>query len=267
MVVHYSKPEHKYKEIQKTKKPDKTIEVKTIEHSLPITQLREQFNITDAKIEKYMVDHFIEVLPFQDKMILLNHFYDPSSTPPSSKYAKMMKSYFDERILQHDELIGITMMKDESIVLFIKTEKNGKIVWIEADGEDYNIFADDIIKYRITRTKENMNELLGFITLFVSKKSNVKEIVFKIKDMTEKRNNFGARIDDAGKDKVIKILNKIVKSNYYNDTNTTFISQLGLCVTIEIVMRHFSDINQDGKYYYLTPEQTIMSEIIKKSFE
>ena len=93
-------------------------------------------------------------------------------------------------------------------------------------------------------------------------------MVFKIKDMTEKRNNFGARIDDAGKDKVIKILNKIVKSTYYTDDNTTFVSQLGLCIVIEILMRSFSDDlgKGDGKYYYLTPEQTVMSEIIKKSF-
>jgi hypothetical protein len=267
MIVHYSKPEHKYKEIQKTKKPDKTIEVKNIEHVLPIIQLRQQFKITDEKIEKYMVDHFIEVLPFQDKMILLNHFYHPNAKPPSSKYEKMMKTYFDDRILQSNELVAITMMKEDTIVLFIKTEKNGKTIWTEADGEDYNMFSEEILKYRIPRRKENMNELLGFMTLFVSKKSNVKEIVFKIKDMTEKRNNFGARIDDAGKDKVIKILNKIVKSNHYNDENTVFISQLGLCVAIEIVMRHFSDTLYDGKYYYLTPEQTVMSEIVKKSFE
>jgi hypothetical protein len=89
-------------------------------------------------------------------------------------------------------------------------------------------------------------------------------MVFKIKDMTEKRNNFGARIDEAGKDKVVKILNKIVKSTYYTDENTMFISQLGLCIVIEILMRHFSANN--GKYYYLTPEQMTMSEIIKKSF-
>ena len=266
MIVHYSKPENKYKEIQKTKKPDKTIEAKTIIHTLPIIQLREQFKISDEQIEKYMVEHFIEVLPFQDKMILLNHFYDSNTKKSSSKYEKMMKSYFDVRIIQSNELVAITMMKEDTIVVLIKTEENGKTQWNEGDEEDYKIVSEEILKYRIPRSKENMNELLGFITLFISKKSNVKELVFKIKDMTEKRNNFGARIDDAGKDKVIKILNKIVKSNYYNDENTLFISQLGLCVAIEILMRFFSYTLPDGKYYYLSPEQTVMSEIVKKSF-
>jgi hypothetical protein len=92
-------------------------------------------------------------------------------------------------------------------------------------------------------------------------------MVFKVKDMTEKRNNIGARIDDAGKDKVIKLLNALVETpNYYNETNTEFINQLGICITIEIIMRKFSEDKRMGKYYYLTPEQAILSDIIKKSF-
>jgi cytochrome c peroxidase len=103
----------------------------------------------------------------------------------------------------------------------------------------------------------------------VSKKTNEREMVFKVKDMTEKRNNIGARIDDAGKDKVIKLLNTVINEfspPYYTDENTTFINQLGICITIEILMRKFSEDRRDGKYYYLTPEQAILSDIIKKSF-
>jgi hypothetical protein len=91
-------------------------------------------------------------------------------------------------------------------------------------------------------------------------------MVFKVKDMNEKRNNFGARIDDAGKDKVIKLLNQIIDVPTYSDENCDFISQLGLCIVLEIIMRRFTEEKRNGKYYYLTPEQTIMSEIIKKSF-
>jgi hypothetical protein len=269
MVVHYSKPEHQYEEIQKAKNPDKTITVKKILHTLPITQLREQYNITDESIKKYMVDHFLDLLPFQEKMTIIHHLY--GSDKPlelSTEYEKRVKTYFDERILQSSEHVGITVMKDETLIIMMKQIKNGKTIWTEADEEDYEIIGKELLQYVIPRTPDKMNALLGFVTQFTSKKSNVKEMVFKIKDMTEKRNNFGARIDDAGKDKVIKILNKIVKSTYYTDDNTTFVSQLGLCIVIEILMRSFSDDlgKSDGKYYYLTPEQTVMSEIIKKSF-
>jgi hypothetical protein len=268
MVVHYSKPEHQYEEIQKTKNPDKTITVKKVLHTLPITQLREQYKITDEAIKKYMVEHFLDVLPFQEKMAIIQFFYGSDKPPElSTEYEKKMKTYFDERIIQSNEHMGITVMKDETLIIMMKHNKNGKIVWTEADEEDYEIIGKELLRYVIPRKPDKMNELLGFVTQFTSKKSNVKEMVFKIKDMTEKRNNFGARIDDAGKDKVIKILNKIVKSTYYTDDNTLFVSQLGLCIVIEILMRSFSDnLDQQGKYYYLTPEQTVMSEIIKKSF-
>jgi hypothetical protein len=268
MVVHYSKPEHQYEEIQKTKNPDKTITVKKVLHTLPITQLREQYKISDESIKKYMVDHFMDLLPFQEKMTIIHHLYDGSPpTEPSTEYEKMVKTYFDERILQSSEHVGITLMKDETLIIMMKQIKNGKTIWTEADEEDYEIIGKELLQYVIPRTPDKMNALLGFVTQFTSKKSNVKEMVFKIKDMTEKRNNFGARIDDAGKDKVIKILNKIVKSSYYTDDNTAFVSQLGLCIVIEILMRSFSEkLDQQGKYYYLTPEQTVMSEIIKKSF-
>ena len=112
-----------------------------------------------------------------------------------------------------------------------------------------------------------MSPLLGFITPFTSKKTNELEMVFKVKDMTEKRNNVGARIDDAGKDKVIKILNALIGgSPTYNNKNTEFVNQLGICIVIELLMRRFSDEKINGKYYYLTPEQAILSDVIKKSF-
>jgi len=88
----------------------------------------------------------------------------------------------------------------------------------------------------------------------------------KVKDMTEKRNNIGARIDDAGKDKVIKLLNTLVGSTTYTNTNTEHVNQLGICIVIELLMRLFSDQKRNNKYYYITSEQAMISEVIKKSF-
>jgi len=265
MIVHYSHPEHKYQEIQKIKNPDKTITTRTIEHSLPITQMRTEFEITDQQIRTYIVEHFIDVLSFGEKMTIVRHFYNGPASSPKDGDEGLVKAYFDKRIIQVGELMGIAIMKDDTLVIMVKNAQDE--TWTEADQEDYDVLGKELLKWRIPRTAENMNDLLGFITLFVSKKSNVKEMVFKIKDMTEKRNNFGARIDDAGKDKVIKLLNKIATpAVLYDDSNTTFVSQLGLCIYIEILMRAFSDERRNGKYYYLQPEQTVMSEIIKKSF-
>jgi hypothetical protein len=274
-IVHYSKPENPYTEVQKIKNPDKTITAKTRTIELPITQLRKDFHITDEMIREYMIHHFLETLMFADKMVLISHFYSDNeenedNEDPITDLEVAVKTYLDKNILQVDEHIGMAIIKDETLIVIVKNEETN--TWVEADQEDYELMGKELLlKNRIPRTAEKMNSLLGFITLFTSKKSNAKEMVFKVKDMTEKRNNFGARIDDAGKDKVIKLLNRIVDvPNYYNDDNTEAISQLGLCITIEIIMRAFSaepSMMNNGKYYYVKPEQTVISEIIKKSFD
>jgi hypothetical protein len=264
MVVYYSDPEHIFIETQKTKNPDKTISVKKIEHKLPITQLRTEFGISDEEIFVYMAHHYLDTLDFSHKMAIVRHFYS-DKREPESENEDIIKAYFDRLMVRVGELTGVAIMKDETLVIMVQNTAHGS--WTEADQEDYDVLGKELLQWRIPRTQENMNDLLGFITLFVSKKSNTKEMVFKVKDMTEKRNNFGARIDDAGKDKVIKLLNKIAAPEVlYDDSNTTFVSQLGLCIMIEILMRAFSEKRRGGKYYYLTPEETVMSEIIKKSF-
>jgi hypothetical protein len=263
MIVYYSDPEHIFIETQKTKNPDKTISVKKIEHKIPITQLRTEFGITDEEIFVYMAHHYLDAMDFSHKMAIVRHFYS-DKREPDSENEDIIKAYFDRLIVRVGDLMGVVIMKDENLVIMVE---NAEGAWTEADQEDYDVLGKELLKWRIPRVADKMNDLLGFITLFVSKKSNTKEMVFKVKDMTEKRNNFGARIDDAGKDKVIKLLNKIATPEVlYDDLNTAFVSQLGLCIMIEILMRAFSEKRRDGKYYYLTPEQTVMSEIIKKSF-
>jgi hypothetical protein len=274
MIYHYSKPENQYEEVKKTKEEDKAmgrgrgkvipIKVEITKHSLPIQQIRSLFGITDELFQKYIIHHFMDSLLFEEKIVIIRHFYS-ENIEPSSPEEEIMKSYLDERILKKDEQIGMLTIKDDTLILMMQNNETGE--WNEGDQEDYALMGGELRRFQIDRNPDSMFFLLGFITPFVSKKTNTREMVFKVKDMTEKRNNIGARIDDAGKDKVIKLLNALIETpNYYNETNTTFINQLGICITIEIVMRKFSEDKRMGKYYYLTPEQAILSDIIKKSF-
>jgi len=267
MIYHYSKPENKYIEKQKTKgdgkgKPKKT-DVQTIEHDLPIQQIRTEFGITDELFQKYIVLHFMETLLFQEKLDVINHFFTENNVP-SSPREQIIYDYLRERIVRKDETIGMLSIKDDTLILIMQNQETGK--WVEGDQEDYSFMAGELRRFIVERSPLNMFSLVGFITPFVSKKTNEREMVFKVKDMTEKRNNIGARIDDAGKDKVIKLLNTLIGSTTYTNANTEYVNQLGICIVIEILMRLFSDQKRDNKYYYLTPEQAIISEVIKKSF-
>jgi hypothetical protein len=155
-------------------------------------------------------------------------------------------------------------MKEDQLVVMIQETRGDIRSWVEADSEDLEDLQDQVLKYRIPLTPQKTNPLVGFITLFISPKSNTREMVFKIKDFDQKKNNIGARIDDAGKDKVIKLLNRMIGGEaIYNDENTQNISQLGLCFILELLMRVFTRQHHENRAYFFTPEQTAMSNVIK----
>lgn len=271
MIYYYSKPENQYIEKVKTKGEGKgkakKVEAESILHNLPIQQIRTEFGITNELFEKYIILHFMESLLYSDKLDLITHFYSQNNAP-SSLREQIVFEYLETKIVKSGEEIGFVTIKDDTLILIMQNSETGE--WTEADQEDYALMAGELRRFQLERTPKNMFSLIGFITPFVSKKTNEREMVFKVKDMTEKRNNIGARIDDAGKDKVIKLLNTLVGSPLdnptYTDKNTEFVNQLGICIVIELLMRLFSDMRLNAQYYYLTPEQAILSEVIKKSF-
>uniref|UniRef100_A0A6C0K1J0 Helicase ATP-binding domain-containing protein n=1 Tax=viral metagenome TaxID=1070528 RepID=A0A6C0K1J0_9ZZZZ len=271
MIYHYSKPENPYIETQKTKGEGKgrakKVEAEIIAHDLPIQQIRTVFGLTNELFEKYIILHFMESLLYSDKLDVVRHFYSLNNVP-SSPREQIVYEYLETKIVKSGEETGFVTIKDDTLILIMLNRETGE--WTEADQEDYTLMAGELRKFQLDRTPQNMYSLIGFITPFVSKKTNEREMVFKVKDMTEKRNNIGARIDDAGKDKVIKLLNTLVGSPLdnptYTDKNTEFVNQLGICIVIELLMRLFSDQRLNNKYYYLSPEQAILSEVIKKSF-
>ena len=43
------------------------------------------------------------------------------------------------------------------------------------------------------------------------------------------------------------------------------IMSFSLCVVIEIIMRHYTEIRENDKVYFFTPEQTILNGIVNYS--
>ena len=227
---------------------------KIIEHLMILHQIpREQ-------IDKYIIYHNLDMLLFDDKMVVLQYLYSLPKDKTLSSLEMIIQEYFDEKIMKSSEtnLLGIIMNKENNWKLFIQSEKNGT-KWIEADSEDFKQFKDGIMKkYHIQ--KKNINQLIGFISLFKN-----KEMVFKLRDNELKRNNFGARCDSARKSEIIKMLNSVIGKNIYNETNIEYdYVAFSLCVIIEMIMRYYTDTKHNNKIYFITPEQFSINEI--KSF-
>ena len=233
---------------------------------LIVNVLKSKYGFDDNSVRKYMLDHILDMLLFADKMILINHLYGDNVPTNMTPVQELIKSYLDKRRVQSSGLVGFVIMKDDILRIYVENEQTGQFV--EADREDYELFVRDIARFDVP--KNSIHPLVGFVNLFTSKKSNQKEMVFKVKDLNQKRNNTGARIDDAGKEKIVKFLNIILGDTIYNDENTENITQLGLCAILEMLMRQKTENSILGvvgmnTVYFLTPEQTAITEIVKYS--
>ena len=225
-----------------------------------INILINDFGFTNENIREYMIEHILDMLLFSDKMILIKHFYS-ENLEPNGLNEQLIKQYLEKRIVRSGDYSGMVLMKDDILKIFTKDENNE---FVEVDTDDYQLFVKDLVRFDVK--KNTLNNTVGFINLFVSKKSNQKEMVFKIKDLTQKRNNTGARADDAGKEKIIKFLNIILEETKYNDENTEKITHIGLCAILEFIMRRLNLVNKKGKVFFLNPEQTAITQIVKFSF-
>ena len=89
-------------------------------------------------------------------------------------------------------------------------------------------------------------------------------MVFKVKDVRQARNNTGARCGDStGKSDVVKIINVLLDKHMYE--NSTEFLHFGLCIILELLVRHFNEIKLNGKVYFLTPEETAVNDIVRFS--
>ena len=210
----------------------------------------------------------LDLLMLKDKMVLLEYIYSDTRTPMSdpleNKIVMEIEKYFNKRIMNESGRTAIILNKDNTWKIFMKPdedENDATTEWKEGEPEDYRLFDRELDKYVLDDDK--INNLVGFVNMFKK-----REMVFKIKDLRQARNNVGARCGDSTiKSEVIKLLNTLLErpanNAVYDDSTEIF--HFGLCVIIEVLMRYFTDTNKNGKIYFLSPEETAVNDIVKFS--
>jgi hypothetical protein len=116
----------------------------------------------------------------------------------------------------------------------------------------------------------NFSNIIGFVAEL---SDDNKSMVFKRKDLTQKKNNWGAYLqNDNGKMPIIKKVNEIlamVGSHYCFDDekcpeptrNTDDISKIAFAGIFELLIRKFNEDKENGKIWYLRPEIAIYNKI------
>ena len=121
-----------------------------------------------------------------------------------------------------------------------------------------------------------MNDIVGFMGIIEGQSKKEKYVIFKIKDLLEKR-SVGARCDQISrKARIMDFLNKIIKDNTiiidggnYNERNINQkgikkkISSKQLCCELELILRYYDDIKENDKRWFLNILESFHSEIEK----
>lgn len=194
----------------------------------------------------YAIQHFIDKLKITEILELYNSIWWKKNL---TEIEKIIKEYLKKNILKSNDLEGLLIRDDDNIMnLYIKDNDNK--IWKEATPIEQMDMKDEI-KKRIQEIIENMNLTMGFIVPFKE-----KEIIFKVKDMKDKRSK-GARCDQAAKKITLKQL-----TMFFTDEEMETIQRLKideLCVIQEMYFRLFND--KESKRWFLNRIESEMINI------
>jgi hypothetical protein len=189
-------------------------------------------------------------------MVLVSNIYDqePSrNTPLENK----LKEYFDKKIMNHLSKKSIYLARNNAIAIYIQQAPFSKI-WTEAEPIEYEEIMEIIKQNKMPRRP--INKIIGFMHMFKD-----KNMVFKIKNISQKRNNFGAKCINESKGDIIRVINEVVNKPLYTEENTKSISKVGLSVILQILMAEYTlrPIKSiQNKTYFLNPEESLLTKIV-----
>lgn len=218
-----------------------------------VPELLTVHGIKSDLISKYVIFHFLDKLTLADKLVFVTRLYN-GSPPSKNAYETIVRLYFDELVMKVEEFgelkTGVVLADGEVNRLFVKDEENH---WFLAQFTDERLF-EGVRKDRLVLPIEKINKTeIGFMHPFKG-----KDIVFKTKDVTQKRNNKGAKCTDSSKMMIAgKIAAIMGEPGLYKSTD---IERPELCVLLEILMRWKTEAT--NTIYFFGPERTNEMKVV-----
>ena len=236
--------------------------------SIVLNHLQLIHNIDYEDYTKYIIHHNIDMLMPDNKLKLISHFYSKvRSNEEYDDIERIIKSYLDENMVTYKNKSAFLIVESTNKwTLYIQSSDPS--VWEQGEPEDIRNFeTSKTLSSKFKKNDANYSSIIGFIDMF----RNNKEMVFRIKNIAQMQNNTGTRINGQtpGKDYIIKYLNLIVHNNVlpedpmYGLKKTKEIMQQGLCVIIEILLRHKTKSSFQKNIGFLNTEEAAYNKIAK----
>ena len=214
-----------------------------------------KYTFKKSDLQKYIIGHLLDFSEISKKIHILNYLY--SENIELNDFEKQLKSYLDSKLLISDDITGIFLQENKKHKLYILDNKDGTDdkKWVIGKETDYNDLKHVLSKKILKYTKANINNIIGFIISF---KDN--NLVFKTRSINEKGKR-GARCDQASKNHNIKLLTKVVDDNEQLFKLSSNYNMTELCCYMEIIFRHFENINKNSKTWFIGPEYSTIINI------
>jgi len=211
-----------------------------------------------ADIRKYIIYHFLDMLPYPEKLAILKHIFSKGTDDIPHDTAIHIRSYFEDKFLAIRNTRGIVLVNGLQLVYLIQSLEESDI-WEKARAEDEDRMLTEFKKQIISL--DIMFPMIGFIHLF---NPNIG-MSFKIKNMVtgkQNKNNKGARADQAPKPDLVNKLNMVLEfeEDIYSMDKMDNMRTIGLSVMIEIIMRYKTD--KDGANMFFNTELALVNRVI-----
>jgi len=221
-----------------------------------------------SRIPKYTVHHLIDSMEYDNQLSLLNMLYTKESLEANTQ-ASYAKDYFDSFKIQGNKLEGLLLNKEHEIIIHILDD--GK--WRKVKHTEFEKFTN-ALKEKKEEIHQNINNIIGFIS-YEKKRNCFMNNCFKTLIISNRKDR-GALCDNKSKKDVIYLLNNVVqKSKSIGIQNYTAtdkqningdnmkINQPQLCCELELIMRYYTEERLNGKIWFLSLVDAMISNIIK----
>jgi len=212
-------------------------------------------------LDDIIIDHLLDSLFYKEKLNVLNYVYSPTSNIQEGMFEEKVINYFRrntvtfQNIYQSGTTTTILLYNNdakEEILIF----DNSRQKWKKAEPEDKREILESVkVREKWIIKSENLSNLVGFMGY---EKQN-RYLSFKIKDMKSKRNS-GARCDEGGKVKTMKLLNEVIGEERYTSETTKGFVQLELCCLLELIMRYYTKIKVNNKMWFLNSDIALFNK-------
>ena len=199
-------------------------------------------NFSKEQLDKYVIHHFLDLLPIQDKVTIINHIFQKGINLTNDD--KIIKKYYTNFITDDNIIVLIDSLNNKQPFQIYTLNTNNTPIWSKVESEEINKYKHILKKFIVVPSNVNKS-IFGFIA-----SDSKQNIIFKTRTLTDKQRNLtGFNCNTAGKNDVIKKLNDlpITLDIDYDD-----VLKQGTCVIFELIFRKLDEENNGKRWMFDT---------------